>query len=200
MLRNNHSDIFCWITGINRNNALTRQRDTVLILIQNNLIFAGSMMVDVRKLLEYNESVRHRYFEKLTELSWEEFTKNREASFHSIRNIFVHTLGAIDYWLDFLQSENLHSKRKHDEYRTFEEVGAYMERVEKRMQGYLDSLPIEGLSKTYTLKDDDNKTIKITAEDVLIHVFEEEVHHRGELIALLWQMGIEPPSMGWKGL
>jgi uncharacterized damage-inducible protein DinB len=158
------------------------------------------MVVDVRKLLEYNESVRHRYFEKLTELSWEEFTKNREASFHSIRNIFVHTLGAIDYWLDFLQSENLHSKRKHDEYRTFEEVGAYMERVEKRMQGYLDSLPIEGLSKTYTLKDDDNKTIKITAEDVLIHVFEEEVHHRGELIALLWQMGIEPPSMGWKGL
>jgi uncharacterized damage-inducible protein DinB len=158
------------------------------------------MMVDLRKLLEYNESVRHRYFEKLTGLSWEEFTKNREASFHSIRNIFVHTLGAIDYWLDFLQSENLHSKRKYDEYRTFEEVGAYMERVEKRMQGYLDSLPIEGLSKTYTLKDDDSKTIKITAEDVLIHVFEEEVHHRGELIALLWQMGIEPPSMGWKGL
>ncbi len=45
-----------------------------------------------------------------------------------------------------------------------------------------------------------DKTMKITAEDVLIHVFEEEVHHRGELIALLWQMGIEPPSMGWKGL
>jgi uncharacterized damage-inducible protein DinB len=158
------------------------------------------MMVDVRKLLEYNESVRHRYFEKLAELSWEEFTKNREASFHSIRNIFVHTLGAIDYWLDFLQKEDLHSKRKYDEYRIFEEVGAYMERVEKRMQGYLDSLPIEALGKTYTLKDDDIKTVEITAEDVLIHVFEEEVHHRGELIALLWQMGIEPPSMGWKGL
>jgi len=200
MLRNNHSDIFCWITGINRNSALTRQRDTVLILIQTNLIFAGSMMVDVRKLLEYNESVRHRYFEKLAELSWEELTKNREASFHSIRNIFVHTLGAIDYWLDFLQSENLHSKRKYDEYETIEQVRAYMKHVEKRMQDYLDSLPIEGLSKAYTVKDDDNKTVEITAEDVLIHVFEEEVHHRGELIALLWQMGIEPPSMGWKGL
>jgi uncharacterized damage-inducible protein DinB len=158
------------------------------------------MVVDVRKLLEYNESVRHKYFEKLAELSWEEFTKNREASFHSIRNIFVHTLGAIDYWLDFLQKEDLHSKRKYDEYRTFDEVGAYMECVEKRMQGYLDSLPIGTLGKTYTLKDDDNKTVEITAEDVLIHVFEEEVHHRGELIALLWQMGIEPPSMGWKGL
>jgi len=61
-------------------------------------------------------------------------------------------------------------------------------------------LSIEELKKTYTVTGDDDKTMKITAEDVLIHVFEEEVHHRGELIALLWQMGIEPPSMGWKGL
>jgi uncharacterized damage-inducible protein DinB len=75
-----------------------------------------------------------------------------------------------------------------------------MEHVEKRMQNYLDSLPKEGLRKTYTAKDDYGKAIKITAEDVLVHVFEEEIHHRGELNALLWQMGIDPPPMGWKGL
>ena len=164
------------------------------------MMLVVSKVVDVRKLLEYNEIVRHRYFESFTRLSWDEFTKNREASFHSIRNIFVHALGAMDYWLDFLQRQNLHSKREYDEYGTFEQVRAYMEHVEKRMQDYLDSLSIEGLKKTYTVTGDDDKTMKITAEDVLIHVFEEEVHHRGELIALLWQMGIEPPSMGWKGL
>jgi uncharacterized damage-inducible protein DinB len=157
-------------------------------------------MVDVTKLLEYNETVRHRYFETLTRLSWEEFTENREASFHSIRNIFVHTLGAIDYWLDFLQNENLRSKRKYDEYGKFEEVRAYMEHVEKRTREYLDSLRTGGLNKTYTSTDDDGKTSEVTAEDILIHVFEEEVHHRGELIALLWQMTIEPPPMGWKNL
>jgi uncharacterized damage-inducible protein DinB len=164
------------------------------------MMCAVSKMVDIRKLLEYNESVRHRYFDNFTRLSWKEFTRNREASFHSIRNIFIHTLGAIDYWLDFLQGENLHSKREFDEYGTFEEVRVYMEHVEKRMLDYLDSLPIEGLNKTYTVTGDDDETVEITAEDVLIHVFEEEVHHRGELIALLWQMNIEPPSMGWKGL
>ena len=156
-------------------------------------------MVDMRKLFEYNESVRHRYFETLTRLSWKEFTMNREASFHSIRNIFIHTLGAIDYWLDCLQKKSLHSKKKFSEYRSFEEVRAYMEFVEKRVADYFYSLPDDGLNKKYTLKGDDG-TVKVTAEDILIHVFEEEVHHRGELIALLWQMGIEPPSMGWKGL
>ena len=157
-------------------------------------------MVDVRRLLEYNENVRHRFFETLARLSWEEFIENREASFHSIRNIFVHTLGAIDYWLDFLQNENLRSERKYDEYGTFEEVRAYMEHVEKRTHEYLDSLSTEGLNKTYKGRDDYGKISEVTAEDILIHVFEEEVHHRGELIALLWQMNIEPPPMGWKNL
>jgi uncharacterized damage-inducible protein DinB len=157
-------------------------------------------MVDVRELLEYNHIVRHRYFESFVRLSWDEFTKNREASFNSIRNIFVHTLGAIDYWLDFLQKENLHSKRKFDEYRSIGEVGAYMEHVEKRMHDYLQSLSSEGLKKTYTITGEDHKATKVSAEDILVHVFEEEVHHRGELIALLWQMGVDPPSMGWKGL
>jgi uncharacterized damage-inducible protein DinB len=34
-------------------------------------------------------------------------------------------------------------------------------------------------------------------KDVLIHVIAEELHHRGEIIAILWQMNIHPPDMGW---
>jgi uncharacterized damage-inducible protein DinB len=157
-------------------------------------------MVEVRQLLEYNETVRHRYFEVLARLPWNEFVKNREASFHSLRNIFIHTLGAIDYWLDFLQKEDRHSHRKFDEYQTFQDVRTYREHVETRMKDYLNSLPTGGLQKKYIVTNNANETAEVTAEDVLIHVFEEEVHHRGELIALLWQMGIEPPLMGWKEL
>lgn len=157
-------------------------------------------MVDVRQLLEYNDQVRQSYFEALTKLPWEEFTQNREASFHSLRNIFVHTLGAMDYWLDFLKDEKLRTRRGFDEYRTYEDVRNYMEHVENRMKDYLNSLRADGLKKKYTINNDANEIEEVTAEDVLIHVFEEEVHHRGELIALLWQMGVEPPLMGWKKL
>ncbi len=157
-------------------------------------------MVGVKELLEYNMQVRHRYFDALSNLPWGEFTKNREASFHSIRNIFLHTMGSIDFWLDFLQQQNLYSRREFDAYKTYEEVRVYMEHVENRMKKYLKSLTQEELQKTYTAKDDDKKTVSVTAEDVLVHVFEEEIHHRGELIALLWQMNVEPPLMSWKGL
>lgn len=157
-------------------------------------------MVDVKELMEYNENVRHKYFDCMAKLPWTEFVKNREASFHSVRSIFVHTLNATDYWLDFLQNEKLHSKKEFDDYKTFGQVKTYMEHVEKRTHDYFKSVTAAGLRKLHTVTDENNKSAKVSAEDVIIHMFEEEVHHRGELIALLWQMGIAPPDMGWKGL
>jgi uncharacterized damage-inducible protein DinB len=157
-------------------------------------------LVDVRSLLEYNAEVRRRYFTTLTELPWGEFVKNREASWHSMRNIFIHTLGAADHWLDFLQNEKRRLRRDFDDYKSIEDVQAYMDHVEERMRNYLSSLTSEQLNRKYNVTNDAGQKIEITAEDVLVHVFEEEVHHRGELIALLWQVGVEPPLMGWKYL
>jgi uncharacterized damage-inducible protein DinB len=157
-------------------------------------------MVDVRKLLDYNGEVRHRYLDVLAKLSWDELVENREVSFYSIRNIFIHTLNALDYWLDFLQNEQLHAHQNFEQYRNIEDMRRYMEHVEGRLKKYIGNLTCEGLMKGYARKNAAGETIKVTAEDVLIHVFEEEIHHRGELIALLWQMDVEPPPMGWKGL
>lgn len=105
-------------------------------------------MVTVREILDYNAEVRRRYLATLATLPWSEVVKNREASWHSLRNILIHTMGAMNHWLNFLEGRKLNSQRQ------FENVG-------------------------------------ISAEDVLIHFFEEEVHHRGELIALLWQMNLD---------
>jgi uncharacterized damage-inducible protein DinB len=153
-------------------------------------------MVDIRDLLAYNDAERRAFFEAFTGLSWREFIKNREASFHSIRNIFIHTLNAIDYWLDFLQDEDQRSKKKFEEYKTLKEVEAYMQHVERRMHDYLETLSPESLKKKHELTRGGKPETK-TAEDILVHVFEEEVHHQGELIALFWQMGIEPPLVGY---
>lgn len=158
------------------------------------------MLVDVMALLEYNAEVRLRYFTTLTKLPWDELVKNREASWYSMRNIFIHTLGATDHWLDFLQDEKRRVRRDFDDYKTIQDVQSYMDHVEERMRNYLSSLTSEQLNRKYNVTNDAGEKIQVTAEDVLVHVFEEEVHHRGELIGLLWQVGVEPPLMGWKYL
>ena len=30
-----------------------------------------------------------------------------------------------------------------------------------------------------------------------MYVITEGLHHRGEIIAILWQLNIQPPEMGW---
>jgi uncharacterized damage-inducible protein DinB len=97
-------------------------------------------------------------------------------------------------------NEQLQAKRRFDDYGTVEDIRKYMEHVKARTRTYIASLTPKGLLKEYTVRNDLGEIVQVTAEDVLIHVFEEEVHHRGELICLLWQMGIEPPLMGWKYL
>ena len=149
-------------------------------------------MVDIRELIAYNEAERRAFFKAFAKLSWSEFIKNREASFHSIRNIFIHTLNATDSWLDFLQNCSPRSRKKFEEYETLKEIGVYMRHVEKHMHDYLERLSPENLKKKYEVGEE-GKTETKTAEDILVHIFEEEVHHRGELIALFWQMDIEPP-------
>ena len=153
-------------------------------------------MVDIKDLLAYNDAERCAFFKAFGELSWEEFTKNRDASFDSIRNILIHTLSATDYWLDFLQKEKHRSNKKFAEYKTLKEIGTYMKHVENRMKKYLESLSPEDLRKKFTRKRR-GKLETVTAEDILVHVFEEEIHHRGELIALFWQMDIRPPLIGY---
>jgi uncharacterized damage-inducible protein DinB len=157
-------------------------------------------MVDVRKLLAYNEEVRHRYFNTLTALPWEEVIENREASFHSLRNIFVHILNAINYWLDVLLTENLYIRRKYDEYENIDDIEQYMTQVETRLREFLTSITPDDYETIIRIPNNTAGSNTISIEDVLIHLFEEEVHHRGELIALFWQMGVEPPAMSWKNL
>jgi uncharacterized damage-inducible protein DinB len=150
-------------------------------------------LVEVKNLLEYNRIERHAFFKKFTELKWDQFIENREASFHSMRNIFIHSLQGIDFWLDYLQKQNIGSKKKFDEFKSYQDLGTYMEQVEKRMQSYLESLSPEMLTRKLPVSGKGN----VTLEDILVHVFEEELHHRGELIALLWQMDIAPPIIAY---
>jgi uncharacterized damage-inducible protein DinB len=157
-------------------------------------------LVTVRELIDYNAEVRGRYLTVLAKLPWDEFIKDREASWHSLRNIFIHTVGAIDHWLNFLQDQKPSRRKEFDEYKSMSDVEEYAEQVQDRMRKYLDSLTQDELIRKYKVINDAGESVEITTEDVLIHVVEEEIHHRGELIALLWQMGIEPPLMGWKNL
>ena len=54
------------------------------------------------------------------------------------------------------------------------------------------------LKRVYRVNNDGIRRKSIVS-DVLLDVITEELHHRGEIIAILWQKDIQPPDMGWTG-
>ncbi|MDP2644694.1 MAG: DinB family protein [Desulfobacterales bacterium] len=152
----------------------------------------------ILQLLEYSQDLRHSYLDALSKLPWEEFVKERGGTFDSLRNIYLHCLAVLDSWVNHLLKGNPERpKLNYDEYDSMEKIKAYLERVESDTNAYLSRMTPEELSRSFDRTFRDGSVARVTVEDTLVDFFQEETHHRGELIALLWQMNIAPPHMSW---
>jgi uncharacterized damage-inducible protein DinB len=160
----------------------------------NGMATAG----DYRRIFEYNEKVLRSFFETLSKLLWDTVAKNMEASHGSMKNILVHILSVYNGWINYNaqgKSDKI-SWEDHDyeNYHSMDQVGKLMSRVMVGVEDFMKRLDDSDLSKKVTAPwmEGDHEL-----SDVLMQVTFEQAHHLGEIIALLWQLNIEPPEMTW---
>ena len=73
------------------------------------------------------------------------------------------------------------------------DIHDYADTVESETNDYLHTLTNEKLENNFEYIGRDGKVHRFKVEDVLMHLVEEEIHHRGELLCIFWQHDIEPP-------
>jgi uncharacterized damage-inducible protein DinB len=153
----------------------------------------------VFELYEYAATVRRKFVEKLATLPWSEVEKNREASFYSMKNIVLHMIDNEDWIVNYVIPGELHKyvRRKWSEYKSMDEVIAHLNEVEAKTRRFLFTLDDKTLSKKVTLKLQSGEQFELSVEECLFQSFTEQLYHMGELIALMWQINIEPPPMQW---
>lgn len=156
-------------------------------------------MFSARELYSYSSAVRAKFLETLRGMPWEEVTRNREASFNSIRNVFVHMIEVEDWMVNWVIAEKTESYPwdKFDRYDTIGKLGEYLEQVETKTRRFLDQSDQEQLSREVTLRLRSGDTFVLSAEECVLQAFTEQLYHMGELIALFWQQEIRPPRMQW---
>lgn len=155
---------------------------------------------DFKELFVYNHTVRQNYIDTFKKtLSWEQMVKNHEVSWLSLKDTLLHIIWAEDSWINYsihgLEDPNRPFPFSH--YNSWKDIEYYNFKVISKVDNYLTSLTAESLVKPVSRVNKDGVKRNTVAKDVLIHVFTEELHHRGEIIAILWQMDIQPPDMGW---
>ena len=154
---------------------------------------------DLREMYRYNWRVLRDYCDALSKLPPAALLKNREATYHSMKNIFFHVVGVHDGWLNVsAQGESadprVYDLDDFDEIKTMPELRDYMEKVIAKEERFLGSLTDEDLDRPVQPS---WKKRPHPLRDALLQVTFEQAHHFGELIALFWQQDIEPPEMTW---
>ena len=155
--------------------------------------------MDSRNLFEYSQELRNRYLELLATLPWAEVVKSRGASFDSMKNILLHTLDAEDRTINFVIPGRAKDwvPRNPDEFKDMDSIRKRAGEVETKSKNYIAKMAPSELDRKVEVLRKGMPSVIVRVEDILINVAFENVHHFGELIALLWQIDVEPPHMGW---
>jgi uncharacterized damage-inducible protein DinB len=156
------------------------------------------LLFTIKELHQYSSTVRRAFLEKLASLPWEAVTKNREASFYSMKDIMLHMIDNEDMvvsgWI--LKVPDYKKARDWEEYTNVLMIREHLDEVEKKTEAYLERADKNELGRrvNFTVR---SGTFDLSAEECLMQSFTEQLYHMGELIALLWQENIEPPRMQW---
>jgi uncharacterized damage-inducible protein DinB len=158
---------------------------------------------ETQRIIAYHSWARAKYLDLYDRLPWEVLTRNREATFGSIRNVHLHVLGAYTWWLvrmfgrdslkplfDDLDQKNFprvrNARRLRELDRTVDaellRVGATLTEARLRRRHNVGTKREPGI---------------FTEREGIWHVLEEDYLHRGEILCMLWQDDIEPPYTGY---
>jgi uncharacterized damage-inducible protein DinB len=141
--------------------------------------------------------VRKKYLDALDKLSQAEVTRDRGASFPSMIDILAHTLDAYMSWLTTYEGKSWDgSMRLRGKVRSVKELRDEEKRVDSTVMNFVEGLNASDLDKTFETSDNGHKW-QNTLRQMLWHMVEEELQHRGELNALLWQIDVDAPIFDW---
>jgi uncharacterized damage-inducible protein DinB len=142
--------------------------------------------LDFKELFAYNHTVRQNYIDTFKKtLPWDQMIKNHETGWLSLKDTLLHIIWAEDSWINY-SIQGLEDPNKpfpYSRYNSWESIENFNATVISKVDNYLSSLTADSILKPVSRLNKDGVTRNTIAKDVLIHVFTEELHHRGEIIA-----------------
>jgi len=161
-------------------------------------IRAEADLESIRGWFNYNDHVRKKYLKLLESLPNERLTEDRGASFPTILDIAEHILWAYRLWL-----KEMYHGIPLDEGDSFgrkcasvEELKTDSEKMNSYILSFVQRLQPQDLGR-WIERPRNGEPFRFKVKNMLWHLIEEELQHRGEINALLWQLDIDPPITGW---
>ncbi len=139
----------------------------------------------------------HRLLSACEALSAEEFAAPRTGFFPSLRATFNHILWVDQYYIDALDRRD--ALRRYSEpdpdFADAHSMRLAQTASDRRLIAFCEHQTEESLAAGCILPRP-NRTPPVTrAADVLAHLFQHQIHHRGQAHAMLAGTGVKPPQL-----
>jgi uncharacterized damage-inducible protein DinB len=151
---------------------------------------------DLKTLAAYNAWATNRLFEALQTLSAEETTRDMKASHRSIHGTLTHLIGAEKMWLSRMVGTPDKAMIKPEEFPTVADIKAQWEQTGFATAKFLGTLSDKSSQETFSFPTSAGEQLTYRYSEALQHVVNHSTFHRGQVVALIRQMGHTPPDTG----
>jgi uncharacterized damage-inducible protein DinB len=144
-------------------------------------------------MAQYNGWMNDRLYTLCAGLSDAERRKDRGAFFKSIHGTLNHLFHGDQAWFGRFTDRPAVAKIGHEFFATFDELRAARKLLDDEIVAWADTLREEWLHAPFTYTSSvDGKTRTLATWVLVMHMFNHQTHHRGQLTTLLMQAGIDP--------
>lgn len=155
-----------------------------------------ALALHFRKAARNNAWSNDRLLRACTELSEAEFRAKRTSFFPSLHETLNHSLSIDLYYLDMLE-EGGRGLRVFDAFRPMAAgpLRAAQLASDRRLVAFCDAQDEALLARTVPTDRGEDGIVQERVDDLLAHLFQHQIHHRGQAHAMLAGTAIAPPQL-----
>jgi uncharacterized damage-inducible protein DinB len=155
----------------------------------------GTKVPNMKQLLQqysaYNVWANKKILERLHQLSAEEIHKEIPSSFPSVYKTVLHITNTEYIWWQRLKLAE-HIESLMDNYSgSFEELSNKLLHSSKQWEEWVKEANEANLSHTFAYQNNKKEQFKQPVYEMLVHLFNHQSYHRGQLVMMLRQLGAD---------
>ncbi len=149
-----------------------------------------------QKLARYNRIANGRLYESCSQISDEEYRRQRAGSFGSIHALLNHNLLADRIWMSRFSGGGKTTPPLNTVlYNEFSALRAAREQEDVAMEQFFLDAPASFLKHQLSYTNSKGVHYEEAAIPAVLHMFNHQTHHRGQVHVMLSQCGLQPPSL-----
>jgi uncharacterized damage-inducible protein DinB len=155
-----------------------------------------AMLDAFRMLARYNRIANERLYEQCGRLNLEEYQRERHGSFGSIHGLLNHVLLGDRIWMSrFAGAGNTTPPLNSILFETFAELRSARIEQDASIERFFETADGDFLTRTIPYTNSQGKDYVETAPVAVLHFFNHQTHHRGQVHVMLSQTSVRPPSL-----